>query len=121
MTTTTDLAAITGPSAWRGDELASRTDWIYQLSDAERTELEQVGRQFLADDPDLRTVVAADYPLTVCAPAVAEWAADMDSGRGFVLVRGLRVQDAQTRCRARCTSSWACTWACRCVRTSSVT
>ena len=93
MTTTTDLAAITGPSAWRGDELASRTDWIYQLSDAERTELEQVGRQFLADDPDLRTVVAADYPLTVCAPAVAEWAADMDSGRGFVLVRGLRVQE----------------------------
>jgi hypothetical protein len=93
MTTTADLAPITGPLAWRGDELAGQADWIHLLSDAERTELEEVGRRFLADNPDLRTVTAADYPLTVCAPAVERWGADMDSGRGFVLVRGLRVQE----------------------------
>ena len=40
MTTTTELSAIPGPSAWRGDELAVSTEWIYELSDAERTALE---------------------------------------------------------------------------------
>lgn len=93
MTTTADLAPITGPLAWRGDELAGSTEWIYLLDDAERTDLEEVGRRFLADDPDLRTATAADYPLTACAPAVRQWAADMDSGRGFVLVRGLRTRE----------------------------
>ncbi len=93
MTSTTELAPISGPLAWRGDELAQSTEWIYVLSDAERTELEEVGRQFLHDDPDLRTATAADYPLTVCAPAVERWGADMDTGRGFVLVRGLRTSE----------------------------
>ena len=93
MTSTTDLAPISGPLAWRGDELSQTTDWVYVLSDAERTELEEVGRKFLNDNPDLRTVVADDYPLDVCVPAVAQWGADMDTGRGFVLVRGLRTHE----------------------------
>jgi hypothetical protein len=93
MTTTTDLAPVGGPLAWRGDELANSTEWVYVLSDAERTELEEVGRRFLNDDPDLRTVTAADYPLDVCVPAVERWGADMDTGRGFVLIRGLRTHE----------------------------
>ncbi|WFE29959.1 TauD/TfdA family dioxygenase [Solwaraspora sp. WMMD791] len=93
MTTAIDLAPISGPSAWRGDELSTSTEWIYHLSDAERTELETVGRQFVADDPDLRTVTAADYPLPVCAGLNAECAQQMDSGRGFILVRGLRTEE----------------------------
>ncbi|MFI5426890.1 hypothetical protein [Aeromicrobium sp. UC242_57] len=36
MTSTLDHQPISGPSAWRGDELSSSTDWIYLLSDAER-------------------------------------------------------------------------------------
>ena len=93
MTTTTDLAPVGGPLAWRGDELATSTEWVYVLSDAERTELEEVGRRFLNDDPDLRTVTAADYPLDICVPAVERWGADMDTGRGFVLIRGLRTHE----------------------------
>jgi hypothetical protein len=93
MTSTMDLAPISGPLAWRGDELSKSTEWIYLLNDAERTELEEVGRKFLNDDPDLRTVTPDQYPLPVCAPAIARWGADMDAGRGFVLVRGLRTHE----------------------------
>ncbi|MCF8541994.1 MAG: TauD/TfdA family dioxygenase [Candidatus Nanopelagicales bacterium] len=93
MTTSIDLAPVSGPLAWRGEELSQSTEWIHLLSDAERAELEEVGRRFLNDNPDLRTVSAADYPLTVCAPAVARWGADMDTGRGFVLVRGLHTHE----------------------------
>jgi hypothetical protein len=93
MTSTVDLQPISGPSAWRGDELARSTDWIYVLSDAERTELETLGRRFVAGDPDLRTVTAADYPLDACGGLNAECARQMDSGRGFILVRGLRTDE----------------------------
>jgi Taurine catabolism dioxygenase TauD, TfdA family len=93
MTDTLHLSPISGPSAWRGDELAKSTEWIYELSDAERSELEQVGRRFVADDPDLRTVSAADYPLPACQALNDECARQMDSGRGFILVRGLRSEE----------------------------
>ena len=93
MTDTLDLSPIFGPSAWRGDELAKSTEWIYELSDAESSELEEVGRRFVADDPDLRTVTAADYSLPACQALNEECARQMDSGRGFILVRGLRTEE----------------------------
>jgi hypothetical protein len=87
------MAPISGPAVWRGDELAARRDWIFHLAADQIAELEAVGARFCADDPDLRHVAAADYPLTLTAPALARWARDMDRGRGFVLVRGLRSGD----------------------------
>lgn len=83
------LQPVEGALAWRGDQLAHETGWIYQLNGAEIAEAEAVGRRFLTDDPDLRTVLARDYPLPVLADGLRRWAADLDHGRGFVLVRGL--------------------------------
>lgn len=77
-------------AAWRGDKLMEGQDWIYELSDAQVAELEALGKRFLDADPDLRFVQAEDYPLDVCAEAVRSWREDVDFGRGFVLVRGLR-------------------------------
>ncbi len=88
-----DLQPVTTAAAWRGDALSRSQDWIYRLSDAQIDELERLGKQFLKDDPDLRHVQASEYPLEACAPAIAEWGRDVDSGRGFVLVRGLRVEE----------------------------
>jgi len=91
--TTLDLQPISGPSAWRGDELATSTEWIYELDDAERADLEAAGRKLVADNPDLRTITAADYPLPACTRLNEESARQLDSGRGFILVRGLRTQE----------------------------
>ncbi len=79
-------------AAWRGDRLMQGQDWVYPLDTAQIDELERIGTRFMADDPDLRTVQAADYPLVACADAVASWRHDVDFGRGFVLVRGLRTE-----------------------------
>lgn len=97
-TTVTDIAApqdlkleeIGKPVAWRGDELQKGDSWIYQLSDAQVKELEQLGTRFVEEDPDLRFVQKEEYPLVECADAVVEWGKTVDTGRGFVLVRGLR-------------------------------
>lgn len=79
-------------AAWRGDRLMEGQDWIFTLSDAQIDELEQLGYRFLDADPDLRTVQAEDYPLAACAEAVESWRQEVDFGRGFVLVRGLRTE-----------------------------
>ncbi|MFI7025611.1 TauD/TfdA family dioxygenase [Micromonospora sp. NPDC049900] len=93
MPTHVDLPPVAGPAAWRGDELENDTSWIYQLSAAEIAELEEVGRRFVAENPDLRTVTAAEYPLPVSAAGLARVGRDLDAGRGFTLVRGIPVQD----------------------------
>jgi hypothetical protein len=92
MSVLTTVPPVTTAAAWRGDRLTASGDWIYQLSAAQIEELETLGTRFVAADPDLRTVTADEYPLVACAEAVAEWGRDVDYGRGFVLVRGLRTQ-----------------------------
>ena len=81
---------VTSAAAWRGDQIKEGEDWIYHLSPAQIAELEELGTRFVDADPDLRFVQASDYPLDVCADAMKEWGRDVDTGRGFVLVRGLK-------------------------------
>ena len=88
----TALAPVETATAWRGDRLKISGEWIYTLNDPQIDELERLGRAFMARDPDLRTVQAGEYPLVSCAEAVAQWIKDVDFGRGFVLVRGLRTE-----------------------------
>ncbi|MEM1332559.1 MAG: TauD/TfdA family dioxygenase [Actinomycetota bacterium] len=85
----TTLDPVDIPAAWRGDQLSRSTEWIRRLTDAEHAELVQVGERFIADDPKLQTATAADYPLRVCSGLIAECGEQLDSGRGFILVRGL--------------------------------
>jgi hypothetical protein len=66
------------------------TEWLYLLAPEEIAEIEEAGARFLADDPDLRSARARDYPLPRTAAGIAHWATELDAGRGFVLVRGLR-------------------------------
>ena len=84
------LRPITTRAAWRGDRLIGSDEWIYRLSDEQVAELEELGRRFVEQSPDLRSVQAEDYPLIATADAAAEWRETVDFGRGFVLVRGLR-------------------------------
>jgi hypothetical protein len=84
------LPRVSTAAAWRGDRLAASDEWIYRLSDAQVLELETLGTRFVEADPDLRAVRPGEYPLRACAEAIDEWGHDVDYGRGFVLVRGLR-------------------------------
>ncbi|HWA60731.1 MAG TPA: TauD/TfdA family dioxygenase [Caulobacteraceae bacterium] len=87
---TITLEPVRTAAAWRGDVLEKTEDWLFRLTPPQVDELEKIGARFLEDDPDLRDVKASDYPLQLCRDAVAAWGADVDFGRGFVLVRGLR-------------------------------
>jgi hypothetical protein len=84
------LTPVTTASAWRGDALALTEDWVCALSASQTEELERLGARFVEDDPDLRFVRAEEYPLVECKDAIRAWGRDLDLGRGFTLVRGLR-------------------------------
>ncbi len=90
MATLSAYRPVTTAAAWRGDRLTRDGDWISHLSDAQIRELEALGGRFLAHDPDLRYVTADEFRLVECAPAVASWREEVEYGRGFLLVRGLR-------------------------------
>jgi hypothetical protein len=84
------LKPVNSAAAWRGDELEKTGDWLFHLTPGQVAELEAVGERFVEDDPDLRVVTAEQYPIPGLASALKSWGHDVDAGRGFVLVRGLR-------------------------------
>lgn len=93
MTSVKTMEPIVGPASWRGDEIADDPSWIYHLSEAELDELEMEGKRFLREDPDLESVTAEEYPLPLCTKGISELGHELDAGRGFVLTRGLRVDE----------------------------
>ncbi|MGF7169457.1 hypothetical protein FHS91_001116 [Sphingobium xanthum] len=90
MSVLTSVPPVTTAAAWRGDRLTEKGGWIYELSAEQVNELERLGARFVAEDPDLRTVQAGDFPLDTVRDAVEQWRNEVDFGRGFILVRGLR-------------------------------
>jgi hypothetical protein len=79
-------------AAWLGSEIASRSDWIHLLSAAEIDDLDQAVAHARATGKPLGELSRDDFPLGVLAASVHEWLDALDSGRGFVLVRGVPVE-----------------------------
>ena len=100
--------AQTGPAAWRGVELASRSDWIEPLDAADIAELEAAMRTFLGRGGEvggevgggvgaevaarLGALTAQDFPLPRLAPRLAALRTELLQGRGFALLRRLPVE-----------------------------
>lgn len=83
---------LDGPAAWNGPELARRADWNVRLSGEQIGELERAAETVEGRGLDLAEVRRGDFPLPTLAPAIAGWARELISGRGFLLVRGLPVE-----------------------------
>jgi hypothetical protein len=83
---------LTGPAAWRGADLTPRTDWIVRLSPTQIDELDRARAAVRARGLALTEMRREDFPLPRLASMVAEWVDELAHGRGFVLVRGLPVQ-----------------------------
>lgn len=81
---------VGGPAAWRGADLARGDDWIVRLSAADLAEIESAASA-CADLP-LERIDRRNFPLPTLAPRIGEWAAELGSGRGFLLLKGLPVE-----------------------------
>jgi hypothetical protein len=84
LTTPSDTAA-----AWLGRDLASRRDWIHALTPAEIDDLDRAVAHARGTGKPLGQLTRDDFPLTALAASVDSWLDALDTGRGFVLVRGV--------------------------------
>jgi hypothetical protein len=83
--------AVATPSAWRGAELAGSDAWIVRLTSAQIEELDRARARVRERGLGLADVGRDAFPLPTLAPVIAEWARELRSGRGFLLLRGLPV------------------------------
>lgn len=81
---------ITGPSAWTAADFAADDSWIMHLSDADITDIDAALASLQAAGKVFPKFGRADFPLPVLGPRLAEIAEELETGRGFVLLRGLQ-------------------------------
>ncbi|MEU1371283.1 TauD/TfdA family dioxygenase [Streptomyces sp. NPDC005803] len=94
-----DLARrpFTGPAVWRGPDLAGREDWVLRLSPRRIGELRTALRTARGRGTPLLRMTIADFPLPTLADELAGAAAELATGRGFVLVKGIGVGELSDR------------------------
>ena len=85
-------APIENAAAWKGPDLREQSDWTVQLRPADITELERAADAVERRGLDLVAVHRDDFALPSFGSAIRNWARELDSGRGFLLVRGLPVE-----------------------------
>jgi hypothetical protein len=84
---------ITGPSAWYGPQVATRTDWIHPLRDEEIAEVEAAIPRLEESVPEPAALGPAHFPLPTLGPRLGRVLAEVLGGRGFALLRGLPVRE----------------------------
>src|SRR5580658_2004856 len=85
---------VEGPSAWIGTEMRKReAEWTYHLSPAQLDEIDAAVNSARARGLDLADVRREDFPLPTLGPVLDRLRGEVLDGRGFVLLRGMRVED----------------------------
>jgi hypothetical protein len=84
---------ISSPSTRRGEDLQSRDEWIDRLTDPERRALIAAVAAARATGRSMTEITPSDFPLGVMQTKVDGWLAELDGGRGFLLARGLPLDD----------------------------
>jgi hypothetical protein len=67
-------------------------EWTYRLSEAELDEIDAAVGAVRARGLDLAQIGCADFPLPTLGPVLDRLRGDVDNGRGFVLMRGMRIE-----------------------------
>lgn len=89
---------LTGPAAWRGDELPEAT-WLEPLDDDAVAELEAALDHACGLERPTGELVREDFPLPTLGRRFDAWRDQIEHGRGFVVIRGIPVERwSQERC-----------------------
>ena len=82
---------FSGPSAWRGRDLAQRSDWLIELTIQQIAELESAAAHYLSLGRDVGEITADAFPLPTFAVHLASLSNKLLNGHGFEVLRGLPV------------------------------
>ena len=80
---------ISSPAAWYGAELGRQDRWIRTLTPGALDELDRATRQVMERGIPLYEATKADFPLGQAAEQLAAVSREVETGIGFVLLRGI--------------------------------
>jgi hypothetical protein len=81
-------------SAWIGAELAKHPEqWMYRLSERDLGEIEAAVAAVRARELTIEDIGRADFPLPTLGLKLDRFRKELVHGRGFILLRGLPVED----------------------------
>ena len=86
------MQPVTGPKAWRGDEMSRDPAWAITLTRAEIDDLESALAAAKATGLPLEQIGREHFPLPVLGPRLALVLDELYDGRGFVVLRGVPVE-----------------------------
>ncbi|KAJ5204489.1 uncharacterized protein N7498_005368 [Penicillium cinerascens] len=86
-------AQLISPLVWEGKEVENRSDWIYMLNDSQLDEIDTALKSFKALNQPLGYIDQSTFPLPTLHATLRNLSKDTHSGRGFFVLRGLRVDD----------------------------
>src|SRR5688572_18055213 len=86
------LEPVTGPSAWLSTDLQKDTSWIYELPPSAIEEIDTALAHVKARGLAVAEIGRDDFPLPRFSAELARLAREVESGRGFVVLRGLPVE-----------------------------
>ena len=84
-------ARFEGRGAWRGVDFAGPEEWTYRPEHSAWTELDAAMRRALEAGRPISTLTIADFHAPSFASAGAALRQDLESGRGFVVIRGMPI------------------------------
>lgn len=87
-----EMRVVDHPSAWRGPDMAVRDDWIVRLDAGDCAELDAALTHAKARGIGIPELSKKDFPIPGVARKLAGVLAELESGRGFALLRGLPVE-----------------------------
>ena len=83
---------VAGASVWKGEQIGTRKDWIYPVTQTEVDEIDSALAKAKSRGISLFDVGADDFPLPTLAPRLAAIREEVAEGRGFALLRGLPIE-----------------------------
>lgn len=78
-------------AAWRRSDLSGANDWTRSLGGSFVAEIEQALEHAKSTGKPMTALERADFPLPTLAAEIARWMQAIQSGRGFINVRGIPV------------------------------
>jgi hypothetical protein len=80
-----------GAAVWRTADVATDTSWRLTLDDAQRAAIAAAARAAAADGLTIDTMTVESFPLGAMADAIAGWSELLETGPGFLLLRGFPI------------------------------
>ncbi|KAJ5578206.1 uncharacterized protein N7459_007170 [Penicillium hispanicum] len=84
---------LVSPLVWEGKDVEKRSDWIYQLNNAQLDEIDAALKSFKALNKPLGYINQSTFPLPQLHPTLRDLSKELHNGRGFFVLRGLRIDD----------------------------